>query len=360
MRLKEEEIIEKLSIQEDLYRPLKIVRIDREMSANYEFADALIEFSISGGPSFEAIVEIASVSSPKMILQKSNMLRNLLCVSGSKRLTPMIVAPYIGKRQSKMLLEEGISWIDLSGNMLIQVPPNIYIERMGKSNKYPDTAPIKKIFQGISSLVCRALILNPKGFSSLNEVVNFINNRNGNITLATVSKVLKSLEDDLLITKGKSLITVTQPQALLEKLAEGYADYKNRKRDRKFRYDVVNISELCSIFYEAKVDYAFCGFYAAKLKGLAVTDNISILIKSIEEVKRAFKNNSRIATPDEEYGQVTFIETTNPCVWFNVSDEQIDKVVDDLELYLEIVQDAPRGPKVADILRGRILGQFNV
>ena len=69
--------------------------------------------------------------------------------------------------------------------------------------------------------------------------------------------------------------------------------------------------------------------------------------------------NSRIARPDEEFGQVTFIETPNPCVLFNIQGGPFECVVDDIELYLELANDLPRGPKIAGQLKERIIGRFN-
>lgn len=359
VRLTEADMLEKLEARLDRFGPLIITRIERETTLKRGLrVDALLKFSIPNGPSFEAVAELSPVSSPKMILDKSRILRNVLYESPNRKVIPLIVAPYIGKKQSELLLEEGVSWIDLSGNMLIRVPPNIYIERSGKPNRYPDSAPIKKVFQGTSSLVSRALLLNPRGFSSLYEIVNFINDRNGNITLATVSKVLKSLEEDLLITKERSLISVKRPEELLGQLAEGYSDYKRRRRDRQFRYDVENVGELCRMFYEDQVDYAYCGFYAAKIKGLAVTDQVSMFIKSSEQARKAFRLDSSNISRDEEFGQLCLIETKNPCVWFNLQREPFENVVDDLELYLEMMIDTPRGPKIAGVLKDRILGVF--
>ena len=243
--------------------------------------------------------------------------------------------------------------------MSIRVLQAIYIERTGKSNKFPDTSPIKKIYEGVSSLVCRALLLNPKGFSSLYEIVDFINNRNATITIATVSKVLKSLEEELVVSKSGSKISLKKPEVLLNNMAEGYSDYSKRKRYRQFRYDVENTNELEAIFEDFPVDYVYCGFYAAKRKSLGMTDQITMFIKSIQEVKKAFKRTTNIATPDEEYGQVILIETKNPCVWFNIQEEPFNKIIDDLELYLEMVNDKPRGPKIAKQLKERILGKFN-
>jgi hypothetical protein len=360
MRFKENEIIDKLSSQKDWCQPLVPGRIIRKsvLTANYEI-DAVIEFSIPEGPSFRAAAQLLTISTPKAISLKCNVLKSSLTEFRKSKLVPMIIAPYISEKQSKVLTDEGISWIDLSGNMLLNIPPDIYIERTGKPNKFPDTAPIKKVYQGTSSLVTRALLLNPEGFSSLSEIVDFINDRNGKITLATVSKVLKSLEEELLITRQKSGIFVKQPEQLLDNLAEGYAVFSKSKKDFIYKYDVDNIDQLCKAFYDADVDYAYCGFYASKIKGLGVTEQVSIFIRSMQDLEKTLKNKPGIASSDEEFGQVTFIETKNPCVLFNSQGEASQKVVDDLELYLEMINDRPRGPKIARQLKERIMEKFN-
>ena len=98
-----------------------------------------------------------------------------------------------------------------------------------------------------------------------------------------------------------------------------------------------------------------CGFSAAKYKELATTDRISVFIKSINEVRKAFEREQAIIRPDAEFGLLDFIETKNPCVWFNLQVKPEYSIVDDIELYLEMMIDTPRGPKVAEMLKERIL-----
>ena len=238
MRLKENEIISELENRENL-SPLMVDRVEQSSSKIGNWGiDAIITFSIQDGPSFNAAVDLLPISTPKSISQKINVLVNFASKLKKQKMVPMIIAPYISGKESNLLVDQGISWIDLSGNMLIKIPQSIYIERTGKPNKFPDTSPIKKIYEGTSSLVCRALLLNPEGFSTLNEIVDFINKRNAAITIGTVSKVLKSLEEELIVSKSESMITLKNPGVLLDNLAEGYLDFSKRKKDRKFRYDV--------------------------------------------------------------------------------------------------------------------------
>ena len=356
MRVTEREIIQYLQRAGDQFAPLRINRFEEQVNLPQEFqADAIIEFSIQDGPAFKALVEITPVPTPKNILEKSRLLFDYMSKASKPNMIPMVIASYIGKRQGQILADKGISWIDISGNVSIRVSNQIYIERTGQRNRFPDTAPIKKIFQGTSSLVSRALLLKPEGFSSLYEVVDFINERNANITLSTVSKVLKSLEEELLVNRSGSLISVTNMEKLLTGLTEGYINSSDRKKRKTYKFAVESSQKLFLSFYERQTDYVACGFYAAQIKGLAVTDQITIFVKDIEQAKMAAKKDLIRITPDAEFGNVNITETKDPSVWFNAPLQIYDAVVDDIELYLEMMADTPRGPKIAELLKQRIL-----
>lgn len=363
MRITPKEIIQYLQNSTKQYKPLIINRFKEQVNlANGYQADAIIEFSIEDGPCFEAIAEIASVATPKNILQKCQQLFDYISTINKPNIIPLLIAPYVGKKQALMLGDKGISWIDLSGNMSIKVSNQIYIERTGQRNRFPDTAPIKKIFQGTSSLVSRALLLKPESFSSLYEIVNFINDRNANITLSTVSKVIKSLEEELLINKSKSLISVINQDKLLDRLTEGYINSTDRKRRKTYRYAIEDSKKLFSTFYERQIDYAACGFYAAQIKGLAITDQIILFVKDIEHVKKASRNNWIKITPDFEFGNLDITEAKDPGIWFNVPRLKYNRevVIDDIELYLEMMANTPRGPKIAAQLKKRILSKTDI
>lgn len=363
MRVTEKEVIEQLWESSDQYRPLTFIKFEEEsLFSKGVKPDAIVEISIDNGLSFKALIEIVSVATPKIVAQKCNSLLNYIRKLNRPDLVPAIVAPYIGKKQAMTLADEGVSWIDLCGNMVVNVPGKIYIERTGNKNKFPDTSPIKKIFQGTSSLVSRALLLRPEGFSSQYELVDFINSRNANITAGTVSRVLKSLEEELLIKKTKPLIAVIDAEKLLDKLTQGHVDYTKRQKTRTYKFAVDEINKVFYVFFERQVNCVACGFYAAKLKGLATTEQITIFVREVEQVKKATEFATVEMVPDSEFGQLCFIQTIDPCLWFNSSKAQpfVPAVVDDIELYLEMMADTPRGPKVAKLLKSQILkGQFN-
>jgi hypothetical protein len=352
MRLKESEILDRLEREIDRYAPLTI----KSIVSGDNRAEAIIKFCIPNGPCFEAEVEIKSVATPKIISQMSQYFFTIQGSLNEKERIPLLIVPYMGTEQARMLQREGISWIDLSGNMVIGVRGQIYIERTGKKNSFPDTSPIKKIFEGTSSLVSRALLLRKEPFQSLYDVVDFINQRGGVITLSTVSKVLRTLEEELLVTKTESGISITSREKLLEKLVEGYKNYTERNENVTYTFAVDGTSFIFNTFFwKEKVDYAICGFSAAQYKKLATANRITVFIKSINEARKAFERNLANIKPDTEFGQLDLIETRNPCVWFNLQGKPDLRIVDDIELYLEMMLDTPRGPKIAEILKERIL-----
>jgi hypothetical protein len=176
--------------------------------------------------------------------------------------------------------------------------------------------------------------------------------------------VLKSLEEELLVNKNKSLITSSDPEKLLEKLAEGYKISTERKRRNTYRFVIKGIERLSysnpNAIRAASKDYLACGFYAAQIKGLAVTEKITIFVKDMEQFRRKAEEELVSITADEEFGNSIITETSDPGVWFNPDWQAMDPVVNDIELYLEMMVDTPRGPKIAEQLKKRILRKGDV
>jgi hypothetical protein len=357
MRPSGREIIEGLQAARMQYAPLTIASIDRNSGREGDRGfDAVIEFRVENGPSFRALAEVVSPATPKAVSQFCARIKDSLSESGNSTTVPLIVAPYVSPRPADLLTEAGVSWLDLSGNMVIRVADRVYIERTGRPNRFPDTAPIKKIFQGTASLVARALLLEPTGFALVSQIVESIERRGGAITLSTVSKVLRSLEEELFVAKSRGAISVSAPRQLLDRLAEGYAASRSGARMTTHHFAVeepeTTLARLCS---ELGSTYIFCGFYAAQLKGLAAGGRIAMYVSDMNRFREAAESLGSAVCPDEEFGNLSVIETRSRLPWFNAETRDGGRVVDDLQLYLEMTIDTPRGPKIADVLRPRIL-----
>ncbi|MFA5554463.1 MAG: hypothetical protein WCZ89_07020 [Phycisphaerae bacterium] len=355
MRLTEKQVINSFKQLYGKSKPFRITMRKSQVAKSAVQVDAIGAVELEKGKCAEAAIAFVTVASPQNLLNKSIILKQAVKNLNKKNVIPLIAAPYIGDKQMKILDETGISWVDLCGNAKINIAGFAYIERLGNKNKFPDTAPIKKIFQGTSSLVSRALLLNPEGFKSQYELVDFINSRNGKITVSTVSRVLKELSNELLAIQDKTSIRAIDAKSILNRLEQNYNLYADRQNVYRFAID--GFEKLFTIFYPA-AEFVACGFYAAKLQGLAVTDETILCVKSIDKFKDECKKALVLLKPDAEFGNFKIIENNDPGLWFNISGEPIPQV-DDIELCIEMTADKPRGPKVAQVLRERILKGFS-
>ncbi len=136
-------------------------------------------------------------------------------------LLPMVVSPYFRPAALERLIETNTSGVDLSGNGVVIVPGEWLVFRSGEKNKYPARTPIRAIYAGKSSLVGRVLLLRSE-FSSVTQVREEIGLRGATLSLGTVSKVLRALDEDLVIQR-KPTISVLQPDLLIERLTKSFA-----------------------------------------------------------------------------------------------------------------------------------------
>jgi hypothetical protein len=136
-------------------------------------------------------------------------------------LQPMILMPFLNEKQLLELAERQISGIDFSGNGVVVVPERLFVFRSGSPNHFPAFETIQNVYRKNSSIVSRAFLAHPV-FDSVNSIEAFIQMRGGNgmgVSLSTVSKVLKVLEEDLIISREKGEIRLLQPEKLLDNLA---------------------------------------------------------------------------------------------------------------------------------------------
>ncbi len=195
----------------------------RDVGANGRF-DAFIEAAWQQNIARYA-VECKALSTPKAFQDSVNFLKSFSLPSDY---LPMLFMPFLSEWQLQKLEREGLSGIDLCGNGVVVVPGMFAVFRSGGKNRFPSSALIKNIYRKNSSMVGRAFLL-CAGYPTVQDIRTKINQRNllvnrwdkKPMSLSTVSKSLKTLKDDLIVTREET-IHLLQPDKLLEKLRENY------------------------------------------------------------------------------------------------------------------------------------------
>lgn len=165
------------------------------------------------------MVEYRSRGTPREIEAALGQLR-LRQVRVGEQLLPMLMTPYLSPAALDQLVTVRISGLDFSGNGVVIVPGQWFVYRSGAPNLFPASAPIKAVYAGASSLVGRVL-LTAAEFRTVTAVREAILQRGGRIAVSTVSKVLRSLEEDLVIEREPRIKTIDRGK-LLDRLADSY------------------------------------------------------------------------------------------------------------------------------------------
>jgi hypothetical protein len=188
-------------------------------------SDALLEASWRGKKA-RFLVECKALSTPKAFQTGVNQLKAAPLPRGG---LPMLFLPFLSESRLQELEREGISGVDLCGNGVVTVPGAFSVFRTGGKNRFLSSAPIKNIYKRNSSLVARVFLLR-SSFTAVQEIgaeinrLNLLASRWGKkpMSLSTVSKALKTLEEDLIISRNET-IRLVQPDKLLEALERNFS-----------------------------------------------------------------------------------------------------------------------------------------
>ncbi len=165
--------------------------------------------------------ECKRAANPKALAEAIETIREM---AQAAKLRPLVVLPYLDDAALDRLEAEAVSGIDLCGNGVVIVPDEIYLRRTGSPNRFRAEGVIKNVYRGSSSVAARLFLAVPD-FASVQEALAELARRGGGVTLATVSKVCKRLEEDLIVERKRGGVTslrLVQPEKLLDRLAANY------------------------------------------------------------------------------------------------------------------------------------------
>jgi hypothetical protein len=206
-----------------MLRPLEVTSVEREPTDRN--LDAKVQVRCNG-KRYTLAVQCKSSYFPKSIDDATEQARRG-AASLKRRAVPTILVPYLSDEQLDRLEQQQVSGIDLCGNGLVMVPGEFLVRRSGQPNRFPREGIIKNVYRGTSALVSRTFLLD-RQFDSLRDVQSAIADRQGAATLATISKVISSLEKDLIVDRQKNRpartqrFRVIQPDKLLDRLSANF------------------------------------------------------------------------------------------------------------------------------------------
>jgi DNA-binding transcriptional ArsR family regulator len=355
----EREMIEQLCRGKVFLPPLSFRFLEGQPEAGgNRRLDALVEASWQNRAARFA-VECKSLSTPKAFQDGLNLLKSLSLPKGYR---PMLIMPFLDEGRLRELEQEGISGIDLCGNGVVVVPGRFAVFRSGRKNCFSSSAPIKNIYRKNTSMVGRVFLARSI-YDTVQEICAEINRRNmlvnrwdkKSMSLSTVSKALKTLEEDLIVERN-DIIRLIQPDKLLEKMSKNYAPPKITERVRlKVSEEGGTIREsLRKLSLELGLPMVAAGIssverYTVMQRG----DLLSIYCPRLEILLERLEGSQTDRFPNLE-----LIETEDETVYFDARQEGDFCWASPAQAYLELMDGDRRDQATAEQVKSSILTEL--
>jgi hypothetical protein len=306
-------------------------------------------------------VECKALSTPRVFQSSINYLKSLPL---PKNVFPMLVMPFLSERQLKALERVGISGIDLCGNCVVVSPGTFSVFRSGGRNRFPSSAAIKNVYRKNSSMVGRGFFIHP-GFQSVQDIRAKINQRNllvshwkkKPMSLSTVSKVLKTMVEDLIITRADT-IRLLQPDKLLEKLSENYNPPAIKKRIRlKIPKNDPSLFKLLSE-QSQQLKLPLIASATSSVTRYTVMqrgDLLAVYCPAVEMLLEKLPGSQSDRFPNLE-----LLETEDEPVYFDARQEDGFWWASPMQVFMELMAGDKRDQETAEQLKGLILHDTGV
>lgn len=301
------------------------------------------------GTRFSFAVEFKTSATPKQVELGIEQARRYAANLPATR--PMLMAPYLSPKALDRLIEARVSGIDFSGNGAVIVPGRWLLVRTGAPNRYPASQSIKAIYAGTSSLVPRVLLVRPR-YATVGEVREEILRRGGEISLATVSKVLKMLEEELIVGRGPDgSVRLLQADRLLDNLLESY------RRPRPDARTELRVDDRSALLRAVTAREAATGLRVAVdgEQRWAVmpssVDRLRAYVTSIDAVLEATPG----ADTSGRFANLELVETRAPELYFDRRELDGVRWTSPTQTYLDLAAGGKRERDVALQLRGELL-----
>ena len=355
----EKEMIEQLQRGEVVLPPLsfRFLGSDVEVGENIRL-DALIEISWRGS-SVKLAIECKALSTPKAFKSAVNMLKSLKLPEDYR---PILLMPFLSERQLQDLEREGISGIDLCGNGVILEPGKLAVFRSGGKNRFSSSALIKNIYRKNSSMVGRVFLARSV-YETVQDILAEINRRNllvdrwnrKPMSLSTVSKALKTLEQDLIIERGEK-IRLLQPEKLLEKLRDNYSEpYTKERISLKVREGNEDIRGLLSNLSQ-KLNLPLVATGLASVNRYAVMQRGDMF--SVYCPRVAMLLEELAGDQSDRFPNLELIETVDEKIYFDARQERSFQWASPVQVYLELMAGDKRDQETADQVKSSLLSDI--
>jgi hypothetical protein len=310
--------------------------------------DLLAKFKL-GDHEQTMVVDVVSLGQPRQIraaVTKMSEVRKVMPAA-----YPVAASVYIGSQSARILKDNGLGFVDLSGNCYLAFE-HVLIEKDGKRNVRPSTRPLRSLFAPRATRVVRALLAEPGRAWRLEELA-----KAAAVSLGHSHNVVKRLEDLRWVERDEAQrIHLGKPADLLEAWCESYS-YRTNEMASYFVSERVSRRLMADLAKAATADnrrYAFT--LSAGLSLVAPQTRLGGVHCYLEGDPAPIAAALGLHPAGEADGSLHLLAPYDPGVFHGSLDKAGLKVVCLPQLYADLARYERRGAEQAEHLRREAMG----
>ena len=293
---------------------------------------------------FKMVGEVISLKSFPIFQDKVSHLKSY--VGEDKDSVPVILAQYLSPDRRKQCQNAGVFFLDLSGNVFLEYE-DLYIERIGFLNRFPEERRGRGPFSDKASLILRAILLNKEKLWGVRELAQSVNLNPG-----FVSRMARELEKRNYVVRLNSKLKLRDPKGILEDWVHEY-DYK---KNREFNFFYLGkssdeiIDKVRDVDISERVQYAF-GLHAGAnlVSPYAVYNEVHIYVRSRDNID-FFEKRLKLKEAQQGANVIFLLPYYKQSVFYGKRKIRGLWVVSDIQLYLDLYNYPLRGLEQAEHL----------
>ena len=318
------------------------------LQVNRKAVDLAVKFRL-GEQEHLVVVEVSALGQPRQI--RGAVTRLLDVRRELAGAYPVAAAVYIGSQSARILKDNNLGYVDLSGNCYLAFD-QVLIEKEGKRNVRPSTRPLRSLFAPRATRVVRVLLTDPARAWRLEELA-----KAAEVSLGHSHNVVKRLEDLRWVERDDAQrIHLGKPADLLQAWCESYT-VRSNELTSYFVPERVSRKLMTDVARAAAAEgrrYAFT--LGAGLSLVAPQPRLAALHCYLEGDPAPLAAALGLRPTAEPDGSLHVLTPYDPGVFYGTLEKAGLKVVSVPQLYADLVHADRRGAEQAEHLRREAMG----
>jgi len=315
---------------------LRIGSTTKELADLDRGIDISVDVTANGTP-WKLLVEIKSSGEPR--IARAAIQQILAVTRAQEPQYGLLGAPYVGPETQKICKEAGVGFIDLAGNCRL-VFDKVYIERRGFPKPKAERRPLRSLFSPKASRVLRVLFEAQKQPWQVQRLA-----REARVSLGLAAKVKQRLLDLEYAREERTGILLAKPEELLSAWA---AALTSRRRSTVGVYapgDPPQIEETLRVYCAANaIRYAFTQFSGAARVAPFTRYTRGSAYVEVEPAGFVGKLGWKVVDTGANF---TLPWPFDEGAFYGARTIGQDRVVSDVQLYLDLMESKGRGEEGA-------------